>query len=134
MLADTKVEECLDALWENEPWRLLGDAAYPANRRIIRPDKKSEAAYSELRNRALGSIRVPVEWAFGASGYGVASRFEGVLHAKLMRLQQRPVADYMMTAVLLSNMLVCDEQTSPVAAYFCNKLRIPTLTEYMAFD
>ncbi|EDQ87192.1 uncharacterized protein MONBRDRAFT_27662 [Monosiga brevicollis MX1] len=63
--------------------------------------------------------------------YGIASRFAGVMDPRLMMVQKRPVSAYMLTAVLLSNMIVCDDQTNPVAQYFEHKLRIPTLDEYL---
>ena len=136
MLQESQLLEKLERLWPaDKPWCLLGDAAYARSKRLVRPARRSEknfSAQTESQNRALGRIRVAVEWAFGASGFGVASRFEGVVNAHAMRGGQRPISSYMFTAVLLSNMLVCDTQTSPVAQYFGFKLQIPSLEAYMA--
>ncbi|EDQ91172.1 uncharacterized protein MONBRDRAFT_31422 [Monosiga brevicollis MX1] len=125
----------LKRVWPEEtPWCLLGDSAYPRSKRLVRPAKRDEGwtATTEALNAELGRLRIVIEWAFGASGYGVASRFEGVVDSRRMLVGERPVSAYMLTAVLLTNMIVCDDQSNPVAQYFGHKLAIPSLTEYMA--
>ncbi|EDQ84318.1 uncharacterized protein MONBRDRAFT_12946 [Monosiga brevicollis MX1] len=137
MLASLGLEGRLGQLWpERAPWCILGDQAHPESKRIVRPAQTRRGANNEqeavAHDQQLDSVRVAVDWCFGAPGTGVFSRFEGLANPRAMRMQMRPVTGYLYVAVLLSNMIVCDEQSSPVAKYFYERLTIPTLSDYMA--
>ncbi|EDQ87265.1 uncharacterized protein MONBRDRAFT_10161 [Monosiga brevicollis MX1] len=136
VVAEKNLVARLDAALPDEPqYKLLGDLAYTRSDRVTHASpsskRKKKTQKQGAMDRVYKSLQVIVEFAFGASGHGVTSRFQGVTQAPQLRMRHRPVECYMMTAILLSNMLVCDEQTSPVAAYYGNRLRIPTLQEYM---
>ena len=132
MLNKSGLMESLERAWPaQKPWCLLGDSTYPQSKRLIHPGEGCTAATGPM-NAGLKQLHTMVECAVRTSGYGVTSRFEGIVDSRRMMVHERPVSAYMLTAALLTNMIACDNQDNPVAQCFGHKMPIPSLTEYMA--
>jgi len=80
----------------------------------------------------MSKVRQVVEWPFGAKGLGIKSKFAGLDFKQLLPLQKRPLGSYAKTAVLLYNMLLCeDPEASQGYRYFQRKCPPMPLDDYM---
>jgi hypothetical protein len=80
----------------------------------------------------MSKVRQVVEWPFGAKGLGIKSKFAGLDFKQMLPVQQRPLGSYAKTAVLLYNMLLCeDPEASQAYRYFNRKCPPMALNDYM---
>lgn len=84
-------------------------------------------------NRRLSSVRIGVEWMFGATGSGLKSRFKVLESKAAMRVKVSAVGKYWRSAVLLNNMYTMIGGANQVVESLQFSLEsCLTLEEYMA--
>lgn len=105
---------------------LYGDLVYPVKRWLLRPYKSNALSREQLEfNRRVSSVRVAVEWIFGA----IASQWGFLDFEEILKIGLFPIGMLYIIAGFLANCQFCARGTSQ-ASFFID-IDLPTLDSYL---
>ncbi|KAH9151349.1 hypothetical protein AeRB84_006020 [Aphanomyces euteiches] len=105
---------------------IYGDPAYPLRPWLLSPFKGASLTHEQAKfNKQMSSVRVSVEWCFGA-----IMRYWAFLdYKKNLRIFLSPVAKMYLIGVLFTNCLTCARSGNQTSRFF--RLDPPSLERYL---
>jgi len=125
VLRESKVEEITTEA-RNLGYYVYGDPAYRSRNGFISPyDSAALTPDQQTFNQKMSSVRVAVEWGFGI----ILNQWRFLDCKREQKLLLSPIANWYLTAVLLTNCQTCVRQGNEISDTF--HLQPPSLESYL---